>query len=56
MTWCGVHGKASYTAKKYAKFEDGWKQMVDAKCFNDDVVVGRRSRRGSRPSPPARPR
>ncbi len=30
-------GKASYTAKKYANFEDGWKQMVDAKCFNDDV-------------------
>jgi len=30
-------GKASYTAKKYAHFEDGWKQMVDAKCFNDDV-------------------
>ena len=30
-------GKASFTAKKYAHFEDGWKQMVDAKCFNDDV-------------------
>jgi raffinose/stachyose/melibiose transport system substrate-binding protein len=30
-------GKASFTDKKYAHFEDGWKQMVDAKCFNDDV-------------------
>ena len=30
-------GKASFTSKKYAHFEDGWKQMVDAKCFNDDV-------------------
>ena len=30
-------GKASFTAKKYANFETGWKQMVDAKCFNDDV-------------------
>ena len=30
-------GKASFTAKKYSHFEDGWKQMVDAKCFNDDV-------------------
>ena len=38
MTWCRRHtGKASYTSKKYANFEDGWKQMVDAKCFNDDV-------------------
>ena len=31
-------GKASFTAKKYSHFEDGWKQMVDAKCFNDDVA------------------
>ena len=30
-------GKASFTSKKYANFETGWKQMVDAKCFNDDV-------------------
>jgi raffinose/stachyose/melibiose transport system substrate-binding protein len=30
-------GKASFTDKKYEHFEDGWKQMVDAKCFNDDV-------------------
>jgi raffinose/stachyose/melibiose transport system substrate-binding protein len=30
-------GKASFTGKKYANFETGWKQMVDAKCFNDDV-------------------
>ena len=30
-------GKASFTSKKYANFENGWKQMVDAKCFNDDV-------------------
>jgi raffinose/stachyose/melibiose transport system substrate-binding protein len=30
-------GKASFTSPKYAHFEDGWKQMVDAKCFNDDV-------------------
>ena len=37
-TWCDAStGKASFTAKKYANFEDGWKQMVDAKCFNDDV-------------------
>ena len=27
-------GKASFTSKKYANFENGWKQMVDAKCFN----------------------
>jgi multiple sugar transport system substrate-binding protein len=31
-------GKASFTSKKYAHFEEGWKQMVDAKCFNDDVA------------------
>lgn len=30
-------GKASFTDKKYANFETGWKQMVDAKCFNDNV-------------------
>jgi raffinose/stachyose/melibiose transport system substrate-binding protein len=30
-------GKQSFTAPKFAHFEDGWKQMVDAKCFNDDV-------------------
>ena len=30
-------GKASFSDKKYANFETGWKAMVDAKCFNDDV-------------------
>ena len=30
-------GKAKFTDKKYAEFEGAWKQMVDAKCFNDDV-------------------
>jgi raffinose/stachyose/melibiose transport system substrate-binding protein len=30
-------GKASFTSKKYSNFETAWKQMVDAKCFNDDV-------------------
>ena len=31
-------GKASFTDPKFAAFEDGWKAMVDAKCFNDDVA------------------
>ena len=31
-------GKASYTDPKFAAFGDGWKPMVDAKCFNDDVA------------------
>ena len=31
-------GRAKFTDKKYAEFEDAWKQMVDAKCFNDDVA------------------
>jgi maltose-binding protein MalE len=31
-------GKAKYTDEKFATFGDGWKQMVDAKCFNDDVL------------------
>ena len=30
-------GRARFTDKKYAEFEGAWKQMVDAKCFNDDV-------------------
>ena len=48
----GVDGKASFTAKKFAHFETGWKQMVDAKCFNDDVssVGSRRRRRSSTPA------
>ena len=48
-------GKASFTSKKYANFETGWKQMVDAKCFNDDVRRSSRHR-ASRPSTGARPR
>ena len=31
-------GRAKFTDPKYARFEDGWKQAVDAKCFNDDVA------------------
>src|SRR3954451_22203350 len=30
-------GKQSFTDKKFAAFEDAWKQMVDARCFNDDI-------------------
>lgn len=33
-----VVGKAKFTDSKYARFEDAWKQAVDAKCFNDDVA------------------
>jgi raffinose/stachyose/melibiose transport system substrate-binding protein len=33
-----VVGKAKFTDPKYARFEDAWKQAVDAKCFNDDVA------------------
>jgi hypothetical protein len=32
-----VRGDAKFTDPKYTEFEDAWKQMVDAKCFNDDV-------------------
>ena len=49
-------GKASYTDPKFAAFEDGWKQMVDAKCFNDDVALGRHRAGAGRSSPPARRR
>jgi raffinose/stachyose/melibiose transport system substrate-binding protein len=31
-------GRHKFTEPKYARFEDGWKQAVDAKCFNDDVA------------------
>ena len=34
----GVTGKSKFTDAKYSRFEDGWKQAVDAKCFNDDVA------------------
>jgi ABC-type glycerol-3-phosphate transport system substrate-binding protein len=33
-----VTGKKKFTDAKYARFEDAWKQAVDAKCFNDDVA------------------
>lgn len=33
-----VVGKKKFTDRKYARFEDAWKQAVDAKCFNDDVA------------------
>jgi raffinose/stachyose/melibiose transport system substrate-binding protein len=33
-----VVGKRKFTDSKYARFEDAWKQAVDAKCFNDDVA------------------
>jgi ABC-type glycerol-3-phosphate transport system substrate-binding protein len=33
-----VVGKKKFTDAKYARFEDAWKQAVDAKCFNDDVA------------------
>ena len=55
-SWRPTPARRASPTKKYAHFEDGWKQMVDAKCFNDDVVVGRRSPRASRPSTRARPR
>jgi ABC-type glycerol-3-phosphate transport system substrate-binding protein len=32
-----VRGDASFTDPKYVEFEDSWKRMVDAGCFNDDV-------------------
>ncbi len=31
-------GRHKFTEPKYARFEDAWKQAVDAKCFNDDVA------------------
>jgi ABC-type glycerol-3-phosphate transport system substrate-binding protein len=31
-------GRHKFTDTKYSRFEDGWKQAVDAKCFNDDVA------------------
>lgn len=31
-------GRRKFTEPKYARFEDAWKQAVDAKCFNDDVA------------------
>lgn len=30
-------GAAKFTDEKYAAFEGAWKQMADAKCFNDDI-------------------
>jgi len=30
-------GKQKYTDPKFSDFEKAWKQMTDAKCFNDDV-------------------
>ena len=33
-----VAGRAKFTDPKYARFQDGWKQAVDAECFNDDVA------------------
>jgi len=32
-----VRGDAKFTDPKYVEFEDSWKRMVDAECFNDDV-------------------
>ena len=36
-SWTPTPARRASPTKKYAHFEDGWKQMVDAKCFNDDV-------------------
>ena len=36
-SWTPTPARRASPTKKFAHFEDGWKQMVDAKCFNDDV-------------------
>jgi len=33
-----VTGEASFTEEPYVKFFDAWQQMVDRKCFPDDVA------------------